>query len=321
MKHYLLPAILLLTGLGLTGCSSTSTTTPPASTPHQLFVGNGYATTPANRGMIFNYALPVASTSTTNFTLTIGTATSALESFTQDATNDYVGDCNNHVVRAFARPLGSASTQAFTLTAATVGPDGLATDSSGNLYATEDCATDHIDVWSAPVTSSSTISVSQSDSTNPARAVQQMYIDNVNHLLYVGNCRNTNQVLQYALPLTATSTASVAVSIAGETCIDGLALDPVTNQLFVASDSFNKIYAFSLPISAASTPTLTITTPTVGRRFQNIAFDSAGNMYASDRGTTTIDIFVPPFTATSDATFTLAPAGIDSPWGLSVMQP
>lgn len=313
--------ILLIAGLGLTSCSSSSTSTPPPPVVRQLFVGNGYTAVPANRGMIFNYAFPVTNTSVTNFTVTTGNATSALESFAQDATNDYVADCNDNVIRAFTRPLGSSSTQAFTLSGATVGPDGLATDSSGNLYEGDDCISpDHIDVWNAPVTGASTISVTVADAANIS-SLQQIYIDNVNHLFYEAQCRNTKQILQYALPLTNASTAAVVVNIATETCIEGLSVDPATNQLFAASDSTNKIYVFSLPISGASTPTLTITTPTAARRFQNIAFDSSGNLYASDSGTNTIDVFVPPFAATSDATFTLTPAGIDRPWGLNIMSP
>ena len=305
----------------LAGCSAKSTSpTPP--TPAQLFVGNGYATSAANRGKIFNYVLPVANTSTTAFTLTVGDATSALESFAQDAKYDYVADCNDHVIRAALRPLGSTSTQAFTLTAAGVGPDGIATDSSGNLYSGEDCGDEQIDVWNGPISSSSTISASVVDAANNTFP-QQLFIDNVNHLLYVAECSGTKQVLQYALPLTGASTAAVAVTIAGETCAEGIAIDPATNQLFVASEAANKIYEFSLPISGASTPALTIVTPNAARRFQNIAFDSAGNLYASDRGTGTngIDVFVPPFTATSDPTFSLTPAGIDNPWALSVGQP
>lgn len=319
MRRSLWTALALCIGAGLTGCSSKATA-PSPPTPQQLFVGNGYAAA-ANRGKIFDYTFPVTSSSIPNFTITTGTATSALESFAQDATNDYVGDCNDHFVRAFTRPMGNASTQAFTLTAASVGPDGLATDASGNLYAGEDCISpDQIDVWNAPVTSASTISVSVTDVANIS-SVQQIAIDNVNHLFYEAQCHNSKQILEYALPLTGASTAAVSVTIAGETCAEGLAIDPATNQLFVASEAFNKIYEFSLPISGASTPALTITTPTAARKFQDIAFDSAGNLYATDFGTATIDVFVPPFTATSDATFTLTPTGIDSPWGLNIMTP
>jgi hypothetical protein len=284
-----------------------------------LVVGNGYAVSTTNRGKVFGYNLPVSSTSAATFTATLGDATSAFEGITQDMTHDFIADCNDHMVRAVARPMGNASTVAFTLTGASVGPEGLVADSSGNLYAAEDCApTTEIDLWSAPVTSSSTVSQSAVDAANISSPTQ-LAVDNVNHLLYLAQCTSTKQVLQYTLPLTSASTASVAVNIASEGCTEGIAIDAATNQLFVGSHNINNIYVFSLPITGASTPTLTITTPTAARRFRDMAFDSAGNLYVVDTGTTSVDIFVPPFTATSDPTFTLTPTGLDSPWGLNLL--
>ena len=315
--------MLILAVLGLIGCSASSTSTPPP-VPQRLFVGNGYAVTTANRGLIFNYSAPVTSTSTPLFTLTAGDSTSALESFAQDTTYDYVADCNDHLIRAALRPLASSSVQAFTLTGVGVGPDGLAADSSGNLYAGNDCGDEHLDVWSAPISSSSTVSVSVNDATITNQKRQQIYVDNVNHLLYEANCATTQHIMVYNLPLTSTSTAATTVTVAGVTCADGLTINPLTNQLFLGvttAAASNIIDVFSLPISSSSTPALTITTSTAAQRFINLAFDRSGNLYASDRGTSAIDVFVPPFTTTSSPAFSLTPTGIDKPWGLEIMQP
>jgi len=316
MRRCLLPGFVLVAALGLAGCSASTTSTPPP-TPQVLFVGNGYAVAAGNRAKIFYYGFPVTSTSTPGFTLVAGTATSALESFAQDALFDYVADCTGGTIRATLRPLTSASTQAFALTAAGVGPDGIAVDASGNLYAGENCGNNHIDVWSAPVTSASVVSVSVFDATVTTKLPQQMVIDNVNHLLYVANY-SAQQVLQYSLPLTITSTAAVKLTIAGANVGRGVAIDSGTNQLFVSDGQLNKIYVFNLPISGSNTPALTITTSTTAQRFYNLAFDRAGNLYASEGVGSVISVFVPPFASSSNPAFSLAPTGIDSPWALNV---
>ena len=318
MMSRLQAVFIVSAAIVLCGCPSNNQVTlpPPGTVPlSRLYVANGYAVSAANRGKIFVYTQPVTSLSIPSFTLVTGNATSALESFAFDAANVYVADCNDHLVRAFTRPMTGASTQAFTI--ATTGPDGIAIDSVGNLYTGEDCtATDVIHVFNPPLSGTSTASVTVTDASN-INSVQQMVLDNAGHL-YVANFGSGKQILQYNLPLANSSTAAVAVSIAGETHAEGIAIDPQTNQLWVASVGQNKLYAFALPITGSSTPALTVTTSNASRKWQNLAFDVNGNMYASDLGTVAIDVFVPPFSASSNPAFSLTPSGIDSPWGLSI---
>lgn len=299
------------------GCDRRDTTPPPGP-PQRLYTGNGFSNNLANRGKIFIFMMPFSAASTPAVTDTSTGASTALEEFAFDSLgrHAFLSACGNpHQVLVFNLPITATSAPAFAIPAA--GPDGIALDSAGNLYVDNDCnvVTDYINVFNPPFSSSSTPSVTVNDAAN-ITFPQEMFVDHSNHL-YVGQCDSTKQILQYNLPLNNASTSAVTVTIAGGQCATGIAVDYLTNQLFVSDSFINKIYIFNLPISSSSTPAVTITTSNASQAWWNVAFDAAGNLYASDGGTSMIDVFVPPFSTSSNPTFSFTAPGMDFPWALA----
>jgi hypothetical protein len=134
--------------VGVAGCSSSATPTPPANVQHL------YVTDYGNPGSVFVFNLPLTASSTPAVTL-LTTGNKPGNPCFDNAGHIYVPMAGDHKIQVFALPLTATSTPAFTLSVTSTAED-CHFDSSGNLYVAENLLNED-EVFKAPVTSSSTV--------------------------------------------------------------------------------------------------------------------------------------------------------------------
>jgi len=97
--------------------------------------------------------------------------------------------------------------------------------------------------------------------------------------MYVADA--SGKLLAFALPLTASSKPITTIgAVAGLKSPRNVALSPGNDRVFVADPTAKKVFAFDLPITNASLPTLALDFDTVYAPL-GVAFDGAGNLWVS----------------------------------------
>ena len=116
--------------------------------------------------------------------------------------------------------------------------------------------------------------------------------------LYVGNNNASGAVLQYSLPLNASSTPNFTLPT--ETGVISVGVDASGN--LAVGNLAGATQFFTTPISAASVPSATFSNPAPAIGSYQIAFTNAGDMWVA--GTTRVNLFTHPFSnASTPSTF------------------
>ena len=116
--------------------------------------------------------------------------------------------------------------------------------------------------------------------------------------LYVGNNSVSGSVVQYSLPLNASSTPNFTLPT--ETGVISVGVD-ASGDLAVGNLA-GAIQFFTTPISAASVPSATFSNPAPAVGAYQIAFTNAGDFWAA--GTSRVNLFTHPFSnASTPSTF------------------
>jgi len=124
--------------------------------------------------------------------------------------------------------------------------------------------------------------------------------------LYATQCTGTHMIDVFKPPFSNTSTPAVSVPFpSGAVCVVSGGYLPKTNQVAVGTNG-SGWYVYSLPLTATSAPVAHVAAPAFAGGF---AQDSAGDVWVSDRGNSTINSFVPPITSTSTASVSFADTG------------
>jgi len=126
--------------------------------------------------------------------------------------------------------------------------------------------------------------------------------------LYVGNDNAAGQILQYTLPVTASSTANFGFASANNVSIG---VDASGN--LIAGDNAGHLTYFAAPLSASSVPTATFTNGSAVNDGQ-IAVTTAGDIFVPTVGAAT-NGFTHPFSNASTPSSTITNAGITSAIG------
>lgn len=189
-------------------------------------------------------------------------------------------DTNSGNIYKFA-PDGMRTTFASGLAA----PIGLAFDSAGNLFVTNNG--DPIDKF-APDGTQSTFAVLDN------AAMRGLAFDSAGNLFAADG--NNNTIYKF------TPDGTQSIFTTGLNAPLGLAFDSTSN-LFEADAGSQSIYKFA--------PDGTQSTFATGLLFVGLAFDNAGNLFATDLNTRSIYKFAPDGTRSTFAT------ALNSPWGLA----
>jgi serine/threonine protein kinase, bacterial len=121
--------------------------------------------------------------------------------------------------------------------------------------------------------------------------------------LYVGSDNAAGQILQYNLPLTASSTANFGFASANNTAVG---VDASGN--LVAADNAGNLTYFPAPLSAGSVPTATFKNGSSTTNGQ-IAVTTAGDIFVTTQRAI-VNGFTHPFTNSSTPSSTLTSAGM-----------
>jgi hypothetical protein len=121
--------------------------------------------------------------------------------------------------------------------------------------------------------------------------------------LYVGNDNGAGQILQYSLPLTASSTANFGFPSANNV---STGVDASGN--LVAADNAGHLTYFPAPLSAGSVPTATFTNGTAASSGQ-IAVTTGGDIFVATQRAV-VNGFTHPFTNASTPSSTVTSAGM-----------
>lgn len=263
----------------LAACSS-STDNNPAVTQH-LYVGDDQTT-----GSLRVYALPLTSSSAPVASVPMNKAFNIGLNTTTLAVTDLSGN-----LYFFTLPISSSSTPYAQFAAGSDGtPVFLA---SGSLY---QGGSGKINVYTPPFTNSSAPS---SFVTTAGLSPAYLAID-PNGNVYEAPGGNVIGVIT-AGALTTTLTAAVGTQFRG--------LAASATQLFACgfNGNNNNVYVYSLPLTPAATPAVTISLGTEGP--EGCALDADGKLYVGAIGGKIL-VFTPPFSGTSAASTTLATSAI-----------
>jgi hypothetical protein len=278
---------IVLGGLlvGVAGCSSSSTPTPPATVQHL------YVTDLGTTGSVYVFNLPLTASSTPAVTLVTTANGTANPCFDNAGSHIYVPMAGNDTVQVFALPLTTTSTPAFTLTVSS-SPEDCHFDGSGNLYVPEPFA-GKIEVFKAPVMSGSAV-----NSTITSAALAGPWGVWTDAAGDVFSSTSSHAAVEYsAFPANA-QTAAFGPASSDQF---GLALGP-TGSLYAANaTSAGVIDVYDPPFlnASAKNAAKTITT-SLTNYVSYMAFDAAGNLYVGGKsGGTTFHvlIYAPPYTS------------------------
>jgi hypothetical protein len=193
-------------------------------------------------------------------------------------------------------------------------PDGLAFDSSGNLYVAnyqEGCACGgNVNVFKVSTLASAATPTYTIALPSNVRGIAD-YVDSSNNL-YVST---DNGVAIYSAASLATAlgggslpspTASFSVSGAEQLTMDN------SGNLYVARSN-GAIAVFTPPFSNSSTPSFSMS---AGTAAWGVAFDPFGNLYVSTYGSASIKMFAPPFSSSSTPSVTNSSGSFVDPAGI-----
>jgi sugar lactone lactonase YvrE len=210
----------------------------------------------------------------------------------------------NSLLEVFAPPITNASTPVVNVTSAAsglAGPGGIAIDKSGNVYVVNEGTTNTVTIHAQPFTASSTPTTTMAipvAATNP----YTLSLDNAGDV-WIGDRSGVNShVYEFTPPFTNASTPALTLtSVNGLTDATGTGFDGA-GHLAVAQQTSKNVLIYNLPVTAASTPAVTIAT---ALNPEGVIFDGAGNLYVVfESGTGGVAVFHPPFTNASTPAFT-----------------
>ena len=294
-------AIASLTGLA--GCSSSTTSTPPA--PSQALYVGAFAGSPPLAEVLFPFS--AASTVTTSAPAgLVSTKGMAFDS----AGNLYVGTVSDQVF-VFAHPVNSASTPVATITLPIGGnPLFIAIDAGNNLWVS-DVNNDLVYEFTGPFAGSITPAPAKTLSTDLINP-QGLAFDAAGNL-YVGDA-TSNDIEIFAAPITNGETPNAA-KLTGVTNVRGLAFDQSGN--LYAGEFGGGILRYNAPTAGGGTPSITdpVGSTTLAAAYF-LAVDASGNLYVTD-GLTTKNVYefsavATTFSATSAPAATLSISGFAS---------
>ena len=286
--------------IAASGCTATGApstpghgSSPPTPTPTPLPPGPHFYITDGHMpGSIYAYNLPLSSSSTPVLTLQT-TGNTPYNPCFDDAGHVVLTFRDTPKIYVYNLPLNGSSTPAYTLSV----PGGSVDchfDGAGNLYVAAWSA-NSVDVFKAPLTSSSTISSTITTSVNSPWGV---FADSAGNV-YVSDL--TDQTVYSPL----SSGNSLQAQFGSQFSPYGIVIGPA-GDLYVANEmANNEIDVVHAPFSNSSTPDaskrilMTVTTPT--HHVKYISFDSSNNLYAveSDDVDPTFNhiyVFSPPYT-------------------------
>ena len=277
----------LLMGIAATvGLVAACGSSAPA-TPQFLYIAADVA-----GGMVSKYTLPLTATSAP--TLQFASAFSV--EMAQDSTGSLLVSDKNGLISYFTAPITAASTPSATFhngVSTSVGQMALATN--GDLYVST--ASGVINVFTPPF----------ADTTVPSSSITETAVinatgvgfDSSENLYLSGYATTGGQLAAIAAPYTGTPVAPTPISTSSYR-----KLAVAGDKLFIASatSASPRIDVYSLPLSAASAQDFSISTDGSP---ETVSIDGEGNLYVGCAATATVEMFAPPFSATSVAATTL----------------
>ncbi len=289
-----------------TGGSSPRPTPTPTPAQVRLYVSDGR--TP---GTINVFLLPLNTTSAP-VTVLAGNNGPAGMAF-DGAHRLFVANSLSGSLQVFAPPIVSGAVPAFTLSAAAAVDVKL--DSRGSAYALGStrcgffCSLDNIQVFSSPITGSSTVSVTFPVMRGSLLRTQGLAFDGSGHLWTNTGFRGTCTMQEYSTPIEPSTTAVLTFN---NSCANGygLAFDSSGNMY---SDGINGVDVYDAPFTASTTRAFTINnlSPVY------LAFDPSGNLYVADIGGS-LHEFSPPFSSKSVPVVALALPGVPETAGIAI---
>jgi hypothetical protein len=276
------------------------------NTPQSMFVTN------YNNNTIAIYNQPFTNSSSPSATIATGQFATEWMAFDTGG-SFYVANCGTTCgqsgpsnVQIYSPPFTNSSTAGATIASGLNGPQGMAFDTSGNLYVAND-GNMTVVIYNPPLNNSSTPSVSISNGVSNPTGVA---FDSGGNLYVESSNGNSLQI--YHPPFSAASSPTVSITN-GINYPDGLAFDSAGN-LYVVNFGNNNVSIYNPPFSNTSSPSASISNGVSNP--QGVAFDSIGNLYVANRSGT-VTIYSPPFSNTSSPSVTVS-SGLNNPQGVAV---
>jgi len=303
----------------LAGCSSSSTSTPPPVRPSFVYYSTFTSTVgAAGLGVV---AYPVTNTSTLALTLNNSAANGLTDpsALLVDGSGRLfvLNDGPPNTVTVYALPLSASSTPLFTLTlpAGISNPFNMVFDASGNLWVAS-TGNNEIMEFTGPFTTSTTLVAAVTIASGVCTRPAGLGFD-VNGNLYAACESSTgaaNAVGVFLKGAGFTNATPLDHTLIGPGAPEALAFDRSGN-LYVGSDLAAPsggvaMYLSTNLASGASPNVFNSTGMSAGFFPEQFVFDSAGNLYDADCGTTA-KLYVYP-TGTQALTATLAPSAVYS---------
>lgn len=119
--------------------------------------------------------------------------------------------------------------------------------------------------------------------------------------LFAGNVAT---LYEFTAPLSSSSTPSVVLNVPPGPPTPDIQEIAISGTTLAVASGYHVIFAYTLPITAASTPYATF--GAAGAFFYGVAFDGSGNLYVTNGAAKpgSIEVFNPPFTSASTPSLT-----------------
>ncbi|MGH7737928.1 MAG: hypothetical protein ACREMP_08720 [Candidatus Tyrphobacter sp.] len=197
---------------------------------------------------------------------------------------------------------------------ATGEPWNMAADGHGNLWVATGYAlyggSHAVLEYTTPLTASSTPAITIP--TSATGATEGVAFDSSGDLWVATWSDNT--IREFKPPFSNASTAALSITN-GLHGPEGLAFDAHGNLWVCNTATTPAIEEFTPPLSSSSSPAFSITNGGTLSTPQQVAFNSAGDMFVADEATAKVYEFAPPFSSSSTASVTL---GFSSPQSLAL---
>ncbi len=214
----------------------------------------------------------------------------------------FVANYNNSNVTEYALPDTNDAAPIAVIGIGVASPDGLAFDSSGNLFVANDTNPSTVTEYAPPFSNSSAPTATISNSVNYPWFLA---FDSSGKLFVTDNANST--VTEYAPPYTGAPTTISNSSVSRPT---GLAFDSSGN-LFVANYYNGNVTEYAPPFSNTSPATAIISTGVNNPR--GLAFDSSGHLFVANNNGNVTE-YASPYTGAPIATISngvnWAPVGL-----------
>jgi len=259
-------------------CTSNNSVTlpPPGSSPTPT-VQHVYVSD--DTGVIYAFAYPLTSTSTSTLALSVGFTPAGMAAFGNKL---YVANDGGSQALVYQLPLTSTSTSIATITLSHHAVD-VALDSSGNLYAAENqsstCCVDFVPAGA----SSPSFTLSSANVITPFGAT----LDRNNNLFLA----NSGNVGFFAAPVTSSSTG---ISFGRDSFNEGLVTDSSGNLYVADGNGPGTIDIYNPPYTSASMP---VSTSTIGGTLEQMAMDANNVLYTNSFTPNQIDVLNAPYTS------------------------